>query len=50
MNVRNGRTIKVTDDVLRTLAILKIYLGMRSYSDVIRFLIQKYYESVKVEV
>ena len=49
-NVRNGKNIKVRYSTWRKLALMKLHLGVRSYDDVIDYLINKYYESIKVEV
>jgi len=49
-NVRNGKNIKIRYSTWRKLALMKLHLGVRSYSDAIEFLINKYYESVRVEV
>lgn len=48
--VRDGVDIKILPETKMELKKLKNNLGVRSYSDVIEFLINKYYESVRVEV
>ncbi|MCS7387118.1 MAG: hypothetical protein NDF55_10415 [archaeon GB-1867-005] len=48
--VRKGKWIKVKHSTWRKLVILKLHLDVRSYDEVINFLINKYYRSMKVEV
>jgi len=51
MNIRKrGEDIKILPETKKKLKLLKIHLGMRSYDEVINFLINKYYRSMKVEV
>jgi len=50
MNVRNGVSIKLTNQTLYRLRLLKVRLGMRSYDEVINYLIESYVRGRSVEL
>ena len=50
MKVREGVTVKVTEETIKLLKVLKIQLNKQSYDEVIRYLIKSYLRQRGIEI
>lgn len=50
MRVRDGITVKLSEDTVRLLKMLKVQLNKQSYDEVIKYLINYYVSGRRVEV